>query len=66
MLATIQHPRRSDLRVPGFPVNSAESAQQPYQPVPDKGEHSRTLLREMGFSEAKSEEMVASGAVVSS
>ncbi|RII77368.1 hypothetical protein [Pseudomonas monteilii] len=55
-----------DMRGPGFPVNSAEAAQQSYRPVPDKGEHSRTLLREMGFSEAETDEMVASGAAVSS
>ena len=66
MLATIQHPRHGDLRAPDLPVNSAEAAQQPYRPVPNKGEHSRTLLREMGFSEAETEEIVASGAVVSS
>ncbi|AYF86866.1 CoA transferase [Pseudomonas sp. JS3066] len=64
MLATIEHPRHGELRVPGFPVNSAEAAQQPYRPAPDKGEHSRELLVEMGFSELEVEEVTASGAVI--
>ncbi|MND25094.1 Succinyl-CoA:(R)-benzylsuccinate CoA-transferase subunit BbsF [compost metagenome] len=64
MLASIEHPRHGTLRVPGFPVNSAEAARQPYRPAPDKGEHSRELLAEMGFSELEVEEMFGCGAVV--
>ncbi|MDH4553954.1 CoA transferase [Pseudomonas sp. BN417] len=64
MLASIEHPRHGTLRVPGFPVNSAEAARQPYKPAPDKGEHSRELLAEMGFSELEVAEMLDSGAVV--
>ncbi|MNF66193.1 Succinyl-CoA:(R)-benzylsuccinate CoA-transferase subunit BbsF [compost metagenome] len=64
MLASIEHPRHGTLRVPGFPVNSAEAARQPYKPAPDKGEHSRALLAEMGFSELEVEEMFGCGAVV--
>ncbi|WP_342246518.1 CaiB/BaiF CoA transferase family protein [Pseudomonas sp. OTU5201] len=64
MLATIEHPRHGVLRVPGFPVNSAEAAKQPYRPAPDKGEHSRELLVEMGFSELEVAQMLEAGAVV--
>jgi crotonobetainyl-CoA:carnitine CoA-transferase CaiB-like acyl-CoA transferase len=64
MLAAIDHPRHGVLRVPGFPVNSAEAAEVPYRPAPDKGEHSRELLREMGFSEGELAEMLGSGAVI--
>lgn len=64
MLASIEHPRHGTLRVPGFPVNSAEAARQPYKPAPDKGEHSRELLAEMGFSELEVEEMFGCGAVI--
>ncbi|MFC5698993.1 CaiB/BaiF CoA transferase family protein [Pseudomonas sp. GCM10022186] len=64
MLATIEHPRHGALRVPGFPVNSAEAARQPYKPAPDKGEHSRELLAEMGFSELEVTDMLQSGAVI--
>ncbi|MDT4859503.1 Formyl-CoA:oxalate CoA-transferase [compost metagenome] len=63
MLAEIEHPRHGVLRVPGFPVNSAEAARQPYKPAPDKGEHSRELLAEMGFSEGDVADMLESGAV---
>ncbi|MDE3738690.1 CoA transferase [Pseudomonas resinovorans] len=64
MLAEIEHPRHGVLRVPGFPVNSAEAAKQPYRPAPDKGEHSRELLAEMGFSELEVAQMLEAGAVV--
>jgi crotonobetainyl-CoA:carnitine CoA-transferase CaiB-like acyl-CoA transferase len=64
MLASIEHPRHGTLSVPGFPVNSAEAARQPYKPAPDKGEHSRELLAEMGFSELEVAEMLDSGAVI--
>ncbi|MDT4845824.1 Formyl-CoA:oxalate CoA-transferase [compost metagenome] len=66
MLAEIEHPRHGVLRVPGFPVNSAEAARQPYKPAPDKGEHSRELLAEMGFSEREVADMLESGAVFAS
>ncbi|MCY1437376.1 Formyl-CoA:oxalate CoA-transferase [compost metagenome] len=64
MLAAIEHPRHGVLRVPGFPVNSAEAAQVPYRPAPDKGEHSRELLRELGYGELEVAEMLGSGAVI--
>ncbi|WP_271407554.1 CaiB/BaiF CoA transferase family protein [Pseudomonas sp. Q1-7] len=64
MFASITHPRHGLLRVPGFPVNSAEAAEQPYLPAPDKGEHSRELLAEMGFSEREMADMLESGAVI--
>ncbi|QEY63275.1 CoA transferase [Metapseudomonas lalkuanensis] len=64
MLASIAHPRHGMLRVPGFPVNSAEAGKQPYKPAPDKGEHSRELLAEMGFSELEVAQMLESGAVI--
>ncbi|MDH4583401.1 CoA transferase [Pseudomonas sp. BN415] len=64
MLAEIEHPRHGVLRVPGFPVNSAEAAKQPYKPAPDKGEHSRELLAEVGFSELEIVQMLEAGAVV--
>ena len=49
---------------PGFPVNSAEAAQQPYRPAPDKGEHSRALLAEIGYGELEVAQMLESGAVI--
>jgi crotonobetainyl-CoA:carnitine CoA-transferase CaiB-like acyl-CoA transferase len=66
MLAEIEHPRHGVLRVPGFPVNSAEAAKVAYRPAPDKGEHSRELLAEMGFSELEVAQMLESGAVFAS
>ncbi|MDB6143624.1 MAG: hypothetical protein JWP80_2668 [Pseudomonas sp.] len=63
MFARLQHPRHGVLRVPGFPVNSAEAAQKPYAPAPDKGQHSRQVLREFAFSEGEVEALVVSGAL---
>ncbi|MCY1307982.1 Formyl-CoA:oxalate CoA-transferase [compost metagenome] len=63
MLASIEHPRHGTLRVPGFPVNSLDAARQPYKPAPDKGEHSRELLAEMGYGEVELAALLESGAV---
>ncbi|BAN48384.1 CaiB/BaiF CoA-transferase family protein [Metapseudomonas resinovorans] len=63
MLARIEHPRHGTLRVPGFPVNSQEAARQPYKPAPDKGEHSREVLAELGYGEGDVAALLESGAV---
>jgi crotonobetainyl-CoA:carnitine CoA-transferase CaiB-like acyl-CoA transferase len=63
MLAGVEHPRHGNLRTLGFPVNSAEAAATPYRPAPDLGEHSRSVLRGLAFSEAEIDAFSSSGAL---
>jgi crotonobetainyl-CoA:carnitine CoA-transferase CaiB-like acyl-CoA transferase len=63
MFAQLNHPRHGMIRVPGFPVNSAEAARKPYAPAPDKGQHSRKVLREYAFSESDIAALEACGAL---
>jgi crotonobetainyl-CoA:carnitine CoA-transferase CaiB-like acyl-CoA transferase len=63
MLVDLHHPQHGVVRVPGFPINSLEAAQTPYAPAPDKGEHSREVLRDFAFSEEEIEALLASNAM---
>ncbi|CAD5109970.1 CaiB/BaiF CoA transferase family protein [Zestomonas carbonaria] len=63
MLAEVEHPRHGTLRTVGFPVNSAEAAAVSYQPAPDLGEHSRSVLRSFAFSDAEIDALMGSGAL---
>lgn len=50
MIATMQHPTLGTIRTPGFPINSAETNSVPHAPAPSRGQHSRDVLAELGFS----------------
>ncbi|MNE08848.1 Formyl-coenzyme A transferase [compost metagenome] len=63
MLIELEHPVHGVVRVPGFPVNSAQAAQTPYAPAPQNGEHSRSILRDFAFSEEEIAGLLASRAV---
>ncbi|RZT31815.1 CaiB/BaiF CoA transferase family protein [Cupriavidus agavae] len=53
MIAQIEHPVLGTLRVPGFPVCSAEVNARPARPAPACGQHTEQVLREFGFGEAQ-------------
>ncbi len=38
------------LRMPGYPINSAQSAEVAHRAAPRRGEHSVEILREAGYS----------------
>ncbi|NQD94949.1 CoA transferase [Pseudomonas sp. CrR25] len=63
VLARVEHPQHGTLRTVGFPVNSAQAAAAPYQPAPDLGEHSRSVLRSFAFSDSEIETLASSGAL---
>lgn len=63
MLVELQHPQHGVVRVPGFPINSLEAAQTPFAPAPDNGQHSRSVLREFGFSAEEIDTLLTSNAV---
>jgi crotonobetainyl-CoA:carnitine CoA-transferase CaiB-like acyl-CoA transferase len=52
MLAEADHPLHGRVRMPGFPVNSAQANAEPHRPAPTCGEHTWAVLRDTGLSDA--------------
>jgi crotonobetainyl-CoA:carnitine CoA-transferase CaiB-like acyl-CoA transferase len=63
MLAEVRHARHGTLRMPGFPVNSAQANARPHRAAPACGQDTREVLREGGFSDADIEALQRSRAV---
>ncbi|WP_083745561.1 CaiB/BaiF CoA-transferase family protein [Variovorax sp. KK3] len=53
MLAEVAHPVHGAIRMPGFPVDSAQANALPHRPAPGCGEHTWQVLRESGFDDAQ-------------
>lgn len=51
MLAELPHARHGAIRMPGFPVNSAQANAHPHRAAPACGQDTRQVLRECGFSD---------------
>ncbi|MGV3494313.1 MAG: CaiB/BaiF CoA transferase family protein [Ramlibacter sp.] len=51
MIASVPDAVLGSLRMPGFPINSAHSAERAHRAAPRRGEHSVQILREAGYSE---------------
>lgn len=63
MLQTVSHPALGDIRMPGFPINSAQENARPARPAPAWGEHTEAVLRECGYSGDDIAALRASGAI---
>lgn len=63
MLAEVPHPVRGVVRMPGFPVNSAQENALPHRAAPDCGQDTRQVLRDAGFGSDEIDALVVSGAV---
>lgn len=63
MLQTISHPALGDIRMPGFPINSAQENARPARPAPACGEHTEAVLRQLGYSGEDIARLRASGAI---
>lgn len=63
MLAEVPHARHGSVRMPGFPVNSAQANAHPHRAAPACGQHTRQVLRECGFSDADIAALQSSRAV---
>lgn len=62
----VEHPTEGQVRQPGFPVNfSATPASVDRRHAPRLGEHTRELLREVGWDDARIDALVASGGALS-
>lgn len=51
MLAKVEHPEHGTIRMPGFPVDSADANARPHRAAPSCGQDTRQVLREAGFSD---------------
>lgn len=66
MLPSISHPRHGEIRMPGFPINSASSNAQAYRPAPACGEHTTDVLRAHGYTDEDIRELLRQGAIAAS
>lgn len=55
--------RAGGVRVPGFPINSADENALPARPAPACGEHTREVLRDLGYADAAIDALEQRGAV---
>jgi crotonobetainyl-CoA:carnitine CoA-transferase CaiB-like acyl-CoA transferase len=53
MLAEADHPLQGRVRMPGFPVNSAQANAEPHRAAPACGEHTWRVLRDAGLADAE-------------
>ena len=51
------------IRMPGFPINSAQENARPARPAPACGQHTQAVLAQLGFSAAQIAALQARGAV---
>lgn len=63
MLAQVTHPLHGTIRMPGFPVDSAQANEQPHRAAPSCGEHTRQVLRESGFGDGEIGALLRAGAI---
>lgn len=63
LIADMQGRNGKTYRTPGFPANSRESQSVSHRAPPDLGEHTKTVLEELGYSSDDIHHLIASGGV---
>ncbi|MDT4809766.1 Acetyl-CoA:oxalate CoA-transferase [compost metagenome] len=63
MMQRIPHETLGEIRMPGFPINSARENSLPARPAPACGQHTQAVLAELGFSAVQIAALQARGAV---
>ena len=58
-----EHPTEGHVRTPGFPIQFSRTPSQVFAGAPLTGEHSRSILAELGLDSAGVDELIASGVV---
>ena len=66
MVVDVEHPRAGRVKTLGTPVKFSETPTAIRRPAPLLGEHTREVLRDLGYSAAEIERLKRDGAVVSS
>ncbi len=63
MIRQAAHPALGNIRMPGFPINSAQENELPARPAPACGQDTRAVLRAAGYSSAEIDGLVARQAI---
>jgi crotonobetainyl-CoA:carnitine CoA-transferase CaiB-like acyl-CoA transferase len=63
MLSGVDHPAFGKIRMPGFPINSAEMAATDHSPAPSLGQHSREVLESFGYTKREIEALIQQNVV---
>ncbi|MBT2305528.1 CoA transferase [Variovorax paradoxus] len=63
MLAEVEHPEHGTIRMPGFPVDSAEANACAHRAAPSCGQDTRQVLRESGYDDAEIDGLLCARAV---
>jgi crotonobetainyl-CoA:carnitine CoA-transferase CaiB-like acyl-CoA transferase len=63
MLSSVDVPGIGPVRMPGFPINSGVSNAQGFRPAPSLGQHTHSVLRELGYDHDDIAQLAESGAV---
>lgn len=64
MIASVVDPVLGEIRMPGFPINSSESAQLPYAPAPRKGADAVGILGRAGFAPTEIDHLTEAGVLI--
>lgn len=63
MVQSVRHDTLGEIRMPGFPINSAQENALPARPAPACGQHTEAVLGELGYSRDEIAALSASGTV---
>jgi crotonobetainyl-CoA:carnitine CoA-transferase CaiB-like acyl-CoA transferase len=63
MIGEVRHPELGTIRMPGFPIDSAEANARPSRPAPACGQDTRAVLRAAGYAEEDIEVLQEWGAI---
>lgn len=64
MVPVLQHPRRGDVPTIGFPVKFSETPAGIRSPAPDLGQHTREIMKDLGYSDDKIDDLIKSKSVI--
>ncbi|EYS86430.1 carnitine dehydratase [Cupriavidus sp. SK-4] len=63
MVQRVRHDTLGEIRMPGFPINSAQENALPSRPAPACGQHTQAVLAELGYSPSQIAALQEHGAI---
>ncbi|MFS8981380.1 CoA transferase [Cupriavidus necator] len=63
MVQRVRHDTLGEIRMPGFPINSAQANALPSRPAPACGQHTQAVLVELGYSPSQIAALAKQGAI---